>query len=264
MAAALARSNMSVAFSDTASDAPNAVANKSALNGAPGVGGDEWCTPPRVLLVEDDAICRKLSGKLLSIFGCTFDVAQDGLAAVKAVNSGQYDVVLMDIVMPRMDGVSAASQIRQFNTWYVDFFQVQLSLFRLIILSKILILIHIILRFLGLQLFLSLPTFPKTIASHTSLTACLTYSQNPSPNLHSRPSLNGFARICVKPLARLPTRQEMATCLDRSTLDLPALWSSPTTTRAMGCRRPTTTITTASRHISSKERAVAATIGIQA
>ncbi|ORZ29916.1 CheY-like superfamily [Catenaria anguillulae PL171] len=99
---------MSVAFSDTNSDLPNSSANggkQSGLGttGPPGTG-DEWCTPPRVLLVEDDAICRKLSGKLLSIFGCTFDVAQDGLAAVKAVNSGQYDVVLMDIVMPRMDG----------------------------------------------------------------------------------------------------------------------------------------------------------------
>jgi len=52
--------------------------------------------PPKILLVEDDDMCRKLSSKLLQVFGCTFDVATDGLDAVEKMNYGnKYDIVLM-------------------------------------------------------------------------------------------------------------------------------------------------------------------------
>ncbi|KAI8924204.1 HSF-type DNA-binding-domain-containing protein, partial [Entophlyctis helioformis] len=73
--------------------------------------------PPRVLIVEDDDICRRLSARLLQVFGCTFDVAVDGLDAVQRMGSGaaKYDLVLMDIVMPKLDGISATTRIRQFD-----------------------------------------------------------------------------------------------------------------------------------------------------
>ncbi|KAJ7924754.1 hypothetical protein B0H13DRAFT_1601453 [Mycena leptocephala] len=74
-----------------------------------------WAMPPRVLLVDDDAITRKLSSNLLKIFGCTTDVAVDGLSAVNKMNLKKYDLVLMDIVMPKMDGISATSMIRKFD-----------------------------------------------------------------------------------------------------------------------------------------------------
>ncbi|KAG0338056.1 kinase-regulated stress-responsive transcription factor skn7 [Podila humilis] len=74
-----------------------------------------WSKAPRVLLVEDDDICRKLSSRLLQLFGCPFDVAEDGLAAVGKMSLQKYDIVLMDIMMPKMDGVSATTQIRQFD-----------------------------------------------------------------------------------------------------------------------------------------------------
>ncbi|KAK9766149.1 kinase-regulated stress-responsive transcription factor skn7 [Basidiobolus ranarum] len=74
-----------------------------------------WATPPKVLLVEDDAVCRRLSTKLLEIFGCSFDIATDGVAAVNRMNLEKYDIVLMDIVMPNLDGVSATTRIRQFD-----------------------------------------------------------------------------------------------------------------------------------------------------
>jgi len=54
-----------------------------------------WSVPPRVLLVEDDAVSRKLSSKFLQIFGCTIDVAVDGIGAVNKVNLEKYDLVLM-------------------------------------------------------------------------------------------------------------------------------------------------------------------------
>ena len=54
-----------------------------------------WSVPPRVLLVEDDAVSRKLSSKFLQIFGCTIDVAVDGVGAVNKMNLERYDLVLM-------------------------------------------------------------------------------------------------------------------------------------------------------------------------
>ncbi|KAG6878519.1 hypothetical protein C0992_007970 [Termitomyces sp. T32_za158] len=74
-----------------------------------------WAVPPRVLIVDDDAVSRKLGSKFLQVFGCTIDVAVDGVSAVNKMNLEKYDLVLMDIVMPKMDGVSATSMIRRFD-----------------------------------------------------------------------------------------------------------------------------------------------------
>ncbi|KAJ6456017.1 hypothetical protein C8R47DRAFT_1165682 [Mycena vitilis] len=74
-----------------------------------------WAVPPRVLLVDDDAVSRMLSSKFLQVFGCAIDVAVDGVSAVNKMNLEKYDLVLMDIVMPKLDGVSATSMIRKFD-----------------------------------------------------------------------------------------------------------------------------------------------------
>jgi osomolarity two-component system response regulator SKN7 len=47
------------------------------------------------LLVEDDAVSRKLSSKFLQVYGCTIDVAVDGVGAVNKMNLEKYDLVLM-------------------------------------------------------------------------------------------------------------------------------------------------------------------------
>lgn len=54
-----------------------------------------WVVPPRVLLVDDDAVIRKLSSKFLQVFGCIIDVAVDGVGAVNKMNLEKYDLVLM-------------------------------------------------------------------------------------------------------------------------------------------------------------------------
>jgi osomolarity two-component system response regulator SKN7 len=74
-----------------------------------------WAVPPRVLLVDDDEVCRRLSSKFLQVFGCSIDYAVDGMSAVNKMNLEKYDLVLMDIVMPNLDGMSATSLIRQFD-----------------------------------------------------------------------------------------------------------------------------------------------------
>ncbi|KAJ7448429.1 hypothetical protein B0H11DRAFT_2202390 [Mycena galericulata] len=74
-----------------------------------------WAVPPHVLVVEDDSISRKLSSKFLQLSGCTIDFASDGVDAVNKMTHGKYDLVFMDIGMPRLDGVSATSMIRTFD-----------------------------------------------------------------------------------------------------------------------------------------------------
>ena len=54
-----------------------------------------WTVPPRVLLVENDAVSRKLFSKFLQFSGCTVDVVVDGIGAVNKVNLENYDLVLM-------------------------------------------------------------------------------------------------------------------------------------------------------------------------
>ena len=74
-----------------------------------------WSVPPKILLVDDDAVYRNMSSKFLQVFGCEADVAVDGLSALDKVNMEKYDLILMDVVMPNLDGISATNMIRQFD-----------------------------------------------------------------------------------------------------------------------------------------------------
>lgn len=68
-----------------------------------------------VLLVEDDAVYIQLCRKHLIKYGCQVTVVTDGLLAISTVKQTKYDFVLMDIVMPNLDGASAANFIRKFD-----------------------------------------------------------------------------------------------------------------------------------------------------
>ncbi|MFH0977040.1 MAG: response regulator [Spirochaetota bacterium] len=65
-----------------------------------------------VLVVEDNEINRKLMGYLLTQLGCVFDMACDGKEALASLSKKKYDIILMDIEMPVMDGIEATKAIR--------------------------------------------------------------------------------------------------------------------------------------------------------
>jgi CheY-like chemotaxis protein len=67
---------------------------------------------PRVLLAEDTEAARLLTSRLLERMGCDVDAAEHGEQALEMARTGHYDVILLDLDMPVLDGAQSAAAIR--------------------------------------------------------------------------------------------------------------------------------------------------------
>jgi signal transduction histidine kinase/CheY-like chemotaxis protein len=72
----------------------------------------KFIAPLRILLAEDNHINQKFVVALLSRYGHQVDIAENGHRAVAAVQLADYDVILMDVQMPELDGIQATGRIR--------------------------------------------------------------------------------------------------------------------------------------------------------
>jgi len=67
----------------------------------------------RVLVVEDNAVNQQVTRRFLERLGCEVDVAENGQRAVEFCARSRYDIILMDVQMPVMDGLTATREIRR-------------------------------------------------------------------------------------------------------------------------------------------------------
>lgn len=80
---------------------------------APDVASAACCTPLRVLLAEDNVANQKLANYLLRERGHRVDIAENGKEAIRMSEQTRYDVILMDVQMPIMNGLDATVAIRE-------------------------------------------------------------------------------------------------------------------------------------------------------
>ena len=69
----------------------------------------------RILVADDESEIRKIVRLLLQSKGYSVSEAENGALAVDALKSGEFDLVIMDIMMPSMSGIDAVAEIRQFS-----------------------------------------------------------------------------------------------------------------------------------------------------
>ncbi|CAF1696982.1 unnamed protein product [Brassica napus] len=72
-------------------------------------------TKPKILLVEDNKINIMVAKSMMKQLGYTFDIANNGVEAITAIKGTSYDLVLMDVCMPVLDGLKATRLIRSYE-----------------------------------------------------------------------------------------------------------------------------------------------------
>jgi CheY-like chemotaxis protein len=70
----------------------------------------------KILIAEDDFFIRDIYSKVFSLSGYDVQVAVDGMDALEKIKANQFDMILLDIMMPRMTGIDVLKNIRTLTT----------------------------------------------------------------------------------------------------------------------------------------------------
>ncbi|WP_262689769.1 response regulator [Kordiimonas aestuarii] len=110
---------------NTTADSPSAnqQVTSASLDSNPPAREAEGSTEPRagskhILVVEDNPVMGSIMGKLLARFNVSFDIANNGEEAIALSRANTYDLIMMDIMMPKMGGVTATREIRKLSAHY--------------------------------------------------------------------------------------------------------------------------------------------------
>lgn len=68
-----------------------------------------------VLVVEDYPLNAELIKEMLEMMGCKVEIAENGVIALEMLKNADYQIVFMDVQMPKMDGMEATGLIRKFD-----------------------------------------------------------------------------------------------------------------------------------------------------
>ena len=93
-------------------EAPRAEMEAEVASNVSSMADLDFQSTPHILIVDDNATNRVVAQALCEMFGCTSETAEDGVEALEIVQTRPFDLILMDIKMPRMDGVQATKAIR--------------------------------------------------------------------------------------------------------------------------------------------------------
>ncbi|EKD65550.1 MAG: hypothetical protein ACD_50C00052G0003 [uncultured bacterium] len=67
----------------------------------------------KILLIEDDTYIRKLYAEVLEQAGYEVEVAEDGISGLDKINREKFDAILLDVVMPRLDGLGVLESLEK-------------------------------------------------------------------------------------------------------------------------------------------------------
>ncbi len=70
----------------------------------------------KILIAEDDFFIRDIYSKVFSLSGYDVSIAVDGIDALEKIKAQQYDMILLDIMMPRMTGIDVLKNVRALTT----------------------------------------------------------------------------------------------------------------------------------------------------